>query len=174
VISYNAGRKRIQAASPSYGSAVSRFEKALARTNDVETAQREAGLSKRGLAGYRADFEKRRPQVSPFEKRGGKWFFRGLQGKTYTFVDMSGAIKRAPFSGHAQIAVQDYRSVADLNSQYALDNWLKKNPAGLVDDNGVLHFPETDLKLIKAVKDRMKLRPKLIPHLTRGRRVRGA
>ena len=158
-ISYNGGRKIIQSQSAGHASAVSRFERALAHTNNVETAQREAGMSKRGLAAYREQFEKSRPQISPFSKQKGKWVFRGLQGKTHTFLSMqTGRPVHAPVSGHTQIAMQDYRSAVDMNSQIVMDNWLKQHPSGIVDDNGVRHFPETDLKRIKAIKDRMSPR----------------
>ncbi len=87
VISYNAGRQRIQAFSAGHSSAVAKFEQALAHGRDPESARREAGMSKRSFDTYRAEFAKGgRANLSPFEKHGRKWVFRGVQGYTHTFV----------------------------------------------------------------------------------------
>ena len=118
-------------------------------------SRREAGMSKRGLAAYRAEITKRRPEVSPFRKVKGKWDFRGAQGWRRTFLSLNGREESGVFSGENLIALQDYRSLVDRGSQIELDDWLRAHPRGVQDDAGVWHFPETDLARIKAAKDRM-------------------
>lgn len=55
-LSYNAGRRRVEALSAGHRDSVAQFERTLARTSDVEHARREAGLSRRGLDAYRKSF----------------------------------------------------------------------------------------------------------------------
>jgi hypothetical protein len=55
-LSYNAGRRRVEALSAGHRGGVAQFERTLARTRDVEQARRQAGLSKRGLDAYRRSF----------------------------------------------------------------------------------------------------------------------
>ena len=127
-ISNNAALKRIQNVTGSRGSANSRFEQALARTNDVERARREAGMSKRGLAAYRAEITKRRPEVSPFRKVKGKWDFRGAQGWRRTFLSLNGREESGVFSGENLIALQDYRSLVDRGSQIETRRLVEGSP----------------------------------------------
>lgn len=154
-ISNNAALKRIQNVTGSRASASAKFEQALVRTNDVERARREAGMSKRGLASYRTEITKRRPEVSPFRKVKGKWSFRGAQGWRRTFLAFNGREESGVFSGENLIALQDYRRTVDKGSQIELDDWLKAHPRGVRDDAGNWHFPETDLARIRAAKNRM-------------------
>ncbi len=156
VISYNAGRKRIQAFSSGHSSAIAKFERALARSGDPESARREAGMSKRSFNSYRAEFAKGdRANLSPFEKHGRKWVFRGVQGYKHTFIAMGGGQERATFSGQNLFAMQEYRNAVDMKRQIVLDGWLKRHPRGVQDDDGNWHFPETELSRIKAKTDRM-------------------
>jgi hypothetical protein len=98
-LSYNAGRRRVEALSAGHRDSVAQFERALARTRDVEQARREAGFSKRGLDAYRKSFTTLgREGASPWIKDRGRWRFDGARfSRVHTFVDIHGpkaSIKR--------------------------------------------------------------------------------
>jgi hypothetical protein len=159
-LSYNAGRARIQALSGDFKSQVELFERELAqlgqRENAVETARQRSGLSQRGVRTYRAQFEKSgREGASPFEREGRRWRFRGARGFRHTFVDETGKVEHATFSGRNLIAMQDYRAAVDRDDQPALDAWARAHPGGVKDDSGVAHKPETSLSKRAAVLNRM-------------------
>ena len=64
-ISYNAFRRLANARSSSTTSKVHLFERVLARSNDLQLARRESGLSGREFEQYRRSFG-RRESASPF------------------------------------------------------------------------------------------------------------
>jgi hypothetical protein len=135
------------------------FEAILARTNDLERAKRESGVSVRQLENYRRQFaQDGRGSASPFEKIGNRWQFRGAQGFTHTFINLRGQVESAVFSGRSLVSMQDYRTALSERSQVGLDQWLKAHPAGVPDDNGHMHIPETDLRRIDAANKRMTKR----------------
>jgi hypothetical protein len=135
------------------------FEAILARTNNLERAKRESGVSGRQLENYRRQFaQDGRGSASPFERIGNRWQFRGPQGFTHTFINLRGQVDSATFSGRNLIAMQDYRTAISERSQVELDRWLKGHPAGVPDDNGKKHIPETDLRQIDAANRRMTKR----------------
>jgi hypothetical protein len=134
------------------------FETILARTNNLERAKRESGVSARQLENYRRQFaQDGRGSASPFEKIGNRWQFRGAQGFTHTFIGLRGQLS-ATFSGRNPIAMQDYRAAVSERSQAELDRWLKAHRGGVPDDNGRIHIPETDLRRIDAANKRMTKR----------------
>jgi hypothetical protein len=135
------------------------FEAILARTNNLERAKRESGVSGRQLENYRRQFaQDGRGSASPFEKIGNRWQFRGAQGYEHTFINLRGQPDSATLSGRNLIAMQDYRTALSERSQAELDQWLKAHPAGVPDDSGRMHIPETDLRRIDAAKKRMTKR----------------
>ncbi len=154
-ISYNAFRKLVGAWSSSNASQVQRFEQILARSNNLELARRESGLSGRQFEQYRRSFGKERVGASPFLKEHGRWTFRGARGFTHTFINILGVETRATFSGRNLISMQDYRSAVSDRSQAELDAWEKAHLAGVTDDGGQVHYPETQLHRIDAVLRRM-------------------
>ena len=167
-LSYNAGRRRIQALSARHRGGVAQFERALARTRSVELARLEAGLSKRGLEAYRKSFvASGREGASPWVKERGRWRFDETRfRRVHAFVDIHGQVRHVPFGGRNLIAMQDYRSAwspegglgSRGGSQAELDAWLKAHPSGVVGDDGVAYFPETDLQRIHARIKRMPAR----------------
>jgi hypothetical protein len=135
------------------------FEAILARTNNLERAKRESGVSGRQLEDYRRQFaQDGRGSASPFEKIGNRWQFRGTQGFTHTFINPRGQPDSGSFSGRNLVAMQDYRTALSERSQAELDQWLKAHPAGIPDDTGRMHIPETDLRRIDAANKRMTKR----------------
>ena len=164
-LSYNAGRRRIQALSAGHRGSVAQFERALARTRNVDQARREAGLSKRGLDAYRKSFvASGREGASPWTKEKGRWRFDEARfRRVHTFVDIHGEVQPVAFGGRNLIAMQDYRTAWSPEgglenrggSQAELDAWLKAHPAGVIGDDGETYFPETDLKAIRARINRM-------------------
>jgi hypothetical protein len=153
---YNALRS---IATPIGRSKTDAFEAILARTNNLDRARRESGVSGRQLENYRRQFaQDGRISASPFEKIGNRWRFRGAQGYEHTFINLSGQPDTATFSGRNLIAMQDYRSAISERSQAELDQWLKAHPTGVPDDNGQMHIPETDLRRIDAANKRMTKR----------------
>jgi hypothetical protein len=135
------------------------FEAILARTNNLERAKHESGVSGRQLENYRRQFaQDGRGSASPFEKIGNRWQFRGAQGYEHTFVNPQGKAESATFSGRNLIAIQNYRTAVSERSQAELDQWLKAHPAGIPDDSGRMHIPETDLRRIDAANKRMTKR----------------
>lgn len=158
-ISYNAFRKLATNASSTYDRKVKRFETALARTNDLDHAKRESGISNRQLTAYRRQFEKEgRGSASPFEKIGRRWQFRGAQGFTHTFISVQGQVAHGTFSGQNLIGIQDYRTAVEHHSQADLDRWEKAHLVGVRDDAGNVHYPETDLAKVDARLRRMSKR----------------
>jgi hypothetical protein len=164
-LSYNAGRQRIHAFSAGLRGSIAQFERALARTRDVEQARREAGLSKRGLDAYRKSFTASgREGASPWTKQKGRWRFDDARfSRVHTFVDIRGQVRHVAFGGRDLIAMQDYRAAwspedglgSRGGSQAELDAWLKAHPGGAIGDDGQTYFPETDLKTIRAHINRM-------------------
>jgi hypothetical protein len=160
-LSYNAGRRRVQALSAGHRGRVTQFERALARTRNVEQARREAGLSKRGLDAYRKSFTTSgREGASPWVKEKGRWRFdKERFSRVHTFVDIRGQVRHVAFGGRNLIAMQDYREAwspyGGLGSQAELDGWLKAHPGGVTGDDGQTYFPEMDLKTIHARINRM-------------------
>jgi len=160
-LSYNAGRQRVQAFSAGHRGSVVQFERALARTRDIEQARREAGLSRRGLDAYRKSFTTLgREGASPWIKEKGRWRFDEARfSRVHTFVDIRGQVRHAAFGGRNLIAMQDYREAwspnGGLGSQAELDAWLKAHPGGVIGDDGQTYFLETDLKAIRARINRM-------------------
>jgi len=168
MLSYNAGRRRIQALSAGHRGNVAQFERALVRTKDVERARREAGLSKRGLDAYRNSFVATgREGASPWIKQKGRWRFDEARiRRVHTFVDIHGQVRHVAFGGRNLIAMQDYRAAWSPEgglggrggSQAELDGWLKAHPGGVIGDDGANYFPETDLRTIHARIKRMPAR----------------
>ncbi len=111
-LSYNAGRRRVQALSAGHRGSVAQFERALARTSNVERARRDAGLSKRGLDAYRKSFAASgREGASPWIKEKGRWRFDEARfRRVHTFVDIHGQVRHVAFGGRDLIAMQDYRA----------------------------------------------------------------
>jgi hypothetical protein len=166
-LSYNSGRRRIQALSAGHRGRVSQFERALARTRNVEQARRDTGLSKRGLDVYRKSFvASGREGASPWIKTKGRWRFDEARfRRVHTFVDIQGQVRHVAFGGRNLIAMQDYRAawspeggLGSRGSQAELDAWLKAHPSGVVGDDGATYFPETDVKAIHARIKRMPAR----------------
>jgi hypothetical protein len=161
MLSYNAGRRRVESLSAGRHGSVVRFERALAGTRNVEQARREAGLSKRGLDAYRKSFiTSGREGASPWIKEKGRWRFDESRfSRVHTFVDIRGLVRHVAFGGRNLIAMQDYREAwspyGGLGSQAELDAWLKAHPGGVIGDNRETYFPETDLKSIRARINRM-------------------
>jgi hypothetical protein len=153
-ISYNAFRKLAHGLSSGAASRVQRFEQALARSNDLPLARRESGFSVREFERYRRSFENRE-SASPFVKEHGRWVFRGARGFQHAFLNTQGQETRAMFSGRSLIAMQDYRSAISNRSQGQLDAWTADHPAGVTDDVGEVHHPETQLSRIDAALRRM-------------------
>jgi hypothetical protein len=167
-LSYNAGRQLIQSLSTSHRGGVSQFERALARTKNVDQARRYAGLSQRGLDAYRKSFTASgREGASPWFKERGRWRFDEARfRRVHTFVDIQGQVRHVAFGGRNLIAMQDYRAAWSPEggvgngggSQAELDAWLKAHPSGVTGDDGVAYFPETDFKSIRARVNRMSAR----------------
>jgi hypothetical protein len=88
-ISYNAFRRLASARFFGATSKVSRFEQMLARSNDLELARRESGLSGREFEQYRRSFETRN-SASPFVKECGRWVFRGARSFQHVFLNAQG------------------------------------------------------------------------------------
>jgi hypothetical protein len=153
-ISYNAFRRLASAGSSSAASKVQRFEQVLARSNDLQLARRESGLSGREFEQYRRSFGSRE-SASPFVKENGRWAFRGARGFQHAFLNVEGHETRATFSGRNLIAMQNYRSAVSDRSQAELDAWEKAHPSGVTDDSGQAHHPETLLPRIDAALRRM-------------------
>lgn len=143
--------------SPKYSNKVKLFEAILARTNDLERARKESGVSGRQFTTYRTSFETDgRSSASPFKKDDkGRWTFRGAQGFTHTFVNVHGTVTRATFSGHNLIVMQDYRSAYREHSQVDMDKWERAHLSGVTDDAGNVHYPETTLAIVASVLRRM-------------------
>jgi hypothetical protein len=164
-LSYNAGRRRVQALSAGHRGRVTQFERALARTKNVEQARRVSGLSKRGLEGYRKTFvASGREGASPWIKTKGRWRFEEARfRRVHTFIDIQGQVRHVASGGRDLIAMQDYRAAwspdgglgSHGGSQAELDAWLKAHPGGVIGDDGETYFPETDLKAIRARINRM-------------------
>ena len=131
-----------------------RFEQVLGRSNDLELARRESGLSGREFEQYRRSFENRE-SASPFVKEHGRWTFRGARGFQHTFLNMQGQETRATFSGRNLIAMQDYRAAGSERSQAQLDAWKRAHSDGVTDDTGQVHHPEMQLSRIDAALRRM-------------------
>jgi hypothetical protein len=153
-ISYNAFRKLAHAWSPSADLRAQRFEQALARSNNLDLARRESGLSDRQFLQYRRTFENRE-SASSFVKEHGRWVFRGARGFQHTFLNGEGKETRATFSGRSLIAMQDYRAAVTERTQAQLDAWERAHSEGVTDDTGQVHRPETQLARIDAVLRRM-------------------
>jgi hypothetical protein len=153
-ISYNAFRRLANARSSSTASKVKRFEEVLARSNDLELARRESGLSGREFEQYRRSFGSRE-SASPFVKEHGRWTFRGARGFLHTFLNGEGRETSATFSGRNLIAMQDYRAAVSEHSQAQLDAWAAAHPDGVTDDSGQVHHPETQLSRIDSALRRM-------------------
>ncbi len=153
-VSYNAFRRLANASSSNATSKVHRFEQVLARSNDLQLARRESGLSGREFEQYRRSFENRE-SASPFVKEHGHWVFRGARGFQHAFLNADGQETRATFSGRNLIAIQDYRAAITERSQAELDAWKEAYPNGVTDDTGQVHHPETQLPRIDAVLRRM-------------------
>jgi hypothetical protein len=153
-ISYNAFRKLADARSSGTNSRAQRFERVLARSNDLEIARRESGLSGRQFEQYRRSFPNRE-SASPFVKEHGRWVFRGARGFQHAFINADGQERRATFSGRNLIAMQDYRAAVSERSQAQLDAWAKAHPEGVMDDTAQVHHPETQLARIDATLRRM-------------------
>jgi hypothetical protein len=88
-ISYNAFRRLANARSSSAAAKVHLFEQVLARSNDLQLARRESGLSGREFEQYRRTFGNRE-SASPFVKENGRWTFRGARGFQHTFLNAQG------------------------------------------------------------------------------------
>jgi hypothetical protein len=153
-ISYNAFRKLASARSSGSDAKAHRFEQALARTNDLELARRESGLSGRQFEHYRRSFENRE-SASPFVKERGRWIFRGTRGFEHAFLNTDGQETRATFSGRNLIAMQDYRAAVSDRNQAELDAWKEARSGGVTDDSGQVIHPETLLFRIDAALRRM-------------------
>ena len=86
--------------------------------------------------------------------------------RVHTFIDIQGQVRHVAFGGRELIAMQDYRAAWSPDgglgnrggSQAELDAWLKAHPRGVVGDDGLTYFPETDLKAIHARIKRMPAR----------------
>ncbi|MFZ0601190.1 MAG: hypothetical protein WAN05_07480 [Roseiarcus sp.] len=159
-ISYNKGRARIAALSDRQRDKISKFERALGRSKNVERAQRESGLSQRGLVAYRKSFaDTERQGASPWAKEKGRWRFEPERlSFTHTFLDVrdGGRWLHAPFVGRELIAMQNWRAAAfEGGGQAALDAWQKANPAGVQGADGQTYWPETDHQTIRASLKRM-------------------
>jgi hypothetical protein len=159
-ISYNKGRARVAAVSERQRDKFSLFERVLGRTKNVAKAQRESGLSQRGLVAYRKKFaEIDRQGASPWQKEKGRWRFEPNRlSFTHTFFDVrdGGRWLHAPFVGRELIAMQNWRSAAfGDGGQAALDEWRKANPAGVQGADGQTYWPETDYQSIRASLKRM-------------------
>src|ERR1700722_13866205 len=162
-ISYNEARRRIAALSNRQRDKVSLFERALGRTKNVEQARRESGLSQRGLTAYRKSFvTSDRVSASPWQKEKGRWRFEPDRlSYTHTFLDVrdGGRWLSAPFVGRELIEMQDWRSAAFTHeNQRMLDDWERKNPAGVEGADGQTYWPETNLAAIRASLKRMSKR----------------
>jgi len=153
-ISYNAFRRLAAGRSMSTASKVQLFEQVLGRTNDLELARRESGISGREFGEYRRWFGSRE-SASPFVKEHGRWVFRGARGFQHAFLNTQGQETKATFSGRNLIAMQDYRAAVSDRSQAQLDVWANFYPKGVTDDNGQVQLPETQLSRIDAVLRRM-------------------
>jgi hypothetical protein len=153
-ISYNAFRRLAHALPSGTASKVQSFEQALARSNDLPLARHESGLSGREFEQYRRSFGKR-DSASPFIKERGRWTFRGARGFQHTFLNGEGQETRSTFSGRNLIAMQDYRAAVSERSQGQLDGWNANHPAGITDDAGQIHHPETQLSRIDSSLRRM-------------------
>lgn len=141
-ISYNAFRRLATVRSSSTASKVQRFEQVLARSNNLELARRESGVSGREFEQYRRFFGGGREGASPFVKEHGRWIFRGARGFQHTFLNAQGQETRATFSGRNLIAMQDYRAAVTERSQAQLDAWSEAHPGGVTDDSGQVRDPE--------------------------------
>jgi hypothetical protein len=163
-ISYNAFRRLASKYSQPYATKMRRFDTLLARTNNLEQAKRESGISGRQLATYRHQMAER--NISPFGRSG----FRGVRGKDLPFLNIQGQWDHATFSGVNSIAMHDYKRAAYDNpgytaaSQAELDRWEKAHLNGVVDDEGRTHHLETDLSRIRASMRRMSKRTKANLH----------
>jgi hypothetical protein len=153
-ISYNAFRKLAGVSSSAAHVKPERFEQVLARSNNLELARRESGLSGREFEQYRRSFTERE-SASPFVKEHGRWVFRGARGFQHTFLNVQGQERHATFSGRNLIAMQDYRSAVINHSRDQLDAWVKAHPNGVTDDSGQVQHPETQLPRINAALRRM-------------------
>jgi hypothetical protein len=153
-ISYNAFRRLASVQSSATASKVQRFEQVLGRSNDLELARRESGLSGREFEQYRRSFGMRE-SASPFVKENGRWVFRGARGFQHTFLNVQGQETYATFSGRNLIAMQDYRAAVSNRSQGELGSWKEAHSAGVEDDSGHVHHPETQLPRIDAALRRM-------------------
>lgn len=153
-ISYNAFRRLASVQSSASASKVQRFEQVLGRSNDLELARRESGLSGREFEQYRRSFGNRE-SASPFVKEHGRWTFRGARGFQHTFLNGEGRETSATFSGRNLIVMQDYRAAVSEHSQTLLDAWAAAHPDGLTDDSGQVHQPETQLSRIDSALRRM-------------------
>jgi hypothetical protein len=153
-ISYNTFRKLANARSSSAASKVHLFEQVLARSNDLELARREIGLSGREFEQYRRSFGNRE-SAGPFVKERRRWIFRGARSFQHAFLNVDGQETRATFSGRNLIAMQDYRSAVTERSQTELGAWKEAHPSGVTDDDGNVHHPETQLPRIDAALRRM-------------------
>jgi hypothetical protein len=154
VVSYNAFRRLASGRSSNVASKVQRFEQVLAQSNNLELARRESGLSGREFEQYRRSFEKR-DSASPFVKEHGRWAFPGARGFQHAFFNVEGQETLATFSGRNLIAMQDYRAAVSERSQKQLDDWNADHPAGITDDTGQVHRPETQLSRIDSALRRM-------------------
>jgi hypothetical protein len=153
-ISYNVFRRLANTRSSSTASKVTRFEEVLARSNDLELARRESGLSGREFEQYRGSFGNRE-SASPFVKEHGRWVFRGARGFQHAFLNVDGQETRVTFSGRNLIAMQDYRAALSDRNQTQLNAWAKAHPEGVKDDAGQSHYPETRLTRIDSTLRRM-------------------
>jgi hypothetical protein len=153
-VSYNAFRRLANARSSEAASKVHLFEQALARSNDLQLARRESGLSGREFEQYRHSFGDRE-SANPFVKEHGRWTFRGARGFQHTFLNPEGRETSAIFSGRNLIAMQDYRAAISEHSHDQLDAWAGAHPYGVTDDSGQVHHPETQLARIDSSLRRM-------------------
>jgi len=152
-ISYNAFRRLAGDRSANAASKVQLFEQVLARSNNLELARRESGLSGRDFEQYRRFLGER--SASPFLKEHGRWVFRGARSFQHSFLNAQGQETRATFSGRSLVAMQDYRSAVTERNQAKLDAWEQAHPNGVTDDAGHVHRPETQLPSIDATLRRM-------------------
>jgi hypothetical protein len=155
IISYNAFRRLASGRSSNAASKVQRFEQVLARSNNLELARRESGLSGREFDQYRRFLVGRRESASPLVKERGRWIFRGARSFQHAFLNADGQETRATFSGQNLVAMQDYRSALTERSQTELTAWEAAHSRGVVDDSGHVHHPETQLPRIDAALRRM-------------------
>jgi hypothetical protein len=153
-ISYNAFRRLAGVSSSGAHVKAQHFEQVLARSNNLELARRESGLSGREFEQYRRSFGSRE-SASPFVKEDRRWIFRGARGFRHTFLNRDRQETRATFSGRNLIAMQDYRAAVSEHSQDQLDAWAERHRNGVTDDNGQVHHPETQLARIDATLRRM-------------------